>query len=112
MNNTRTLLQGAQCFCAPGYYGDGLDCREPPTYTPKQLLNEGIDGQSEPVHDLEMVSLGNNRIALVYRNSARLNRGYLMLGSVDGVQVTSMILPISLSFLIAMYSRVEVDCEF
>ncbi|CAD7929782.1 unnamed protein product [Amoebophrya sp. A25] len=79
--------KGAQCLCAPGFYGDGLLCREPTSYIPQKLLKEGVEGASERIHDLEMIALDADRIAMVYRNADRNNRGYLMLGAVDGLTV-------------------------
>ncbi|CAD7941882.1 unnamed protein product [Amoebophrya sp. A120] len=76
--------QGAQCLCQPGYFGDGLKCSEPPTYLPKKLLTDGLNGLDERVLDLSMIPLGADRILVVYRNADRNNRGYLLLGTIRG----------------------------
>eukprot|EP00392_Amoebophrya_sp_AT5.2_P002786 g2791.t1 len=79
--------RGAQCLCAPGFFGDGLKCLQPPTYRPKPLLSDGESGADERIHDVAMTAVGNGRVAIVYRNSDRSNRGYLLLGTVVGTSV-------------------------
>jgi len=77
-------MKGAQCICEQGYVGDGEICESLDTVASGEsppIVNFGTAGAGERIADISLTRVGNDKLAMVYRNMDRRNRGYLVLGS-------------------------------
>jgi hypothetical protein len=71
---------GPYCQCEAGYQGDGFVCQPPHKFTPMKLLRGRINEPGAQVADLDIATLSDNRVALVFRDTRKLHKGYLLLG--------------------------------
>jgi len=72
-------MEGASCVCDEGYIGQGKDCRAPPEFMPHLLVQEGAVVKAA---DLHVDTFGDNKIAIVFRDTAKGNAGLLVVGKV------------------------------
>lgn len=70
----------ARCRCDAGYEGNGFVCNTPQTFEPQALVQLNITEPFPQVADLHVSTLSHNRLAVVFRDTARENKGFLMLG--------------------------------
>jgi hypothetical protein len=92
--------EGAQCICDQGYMGDGTECALPRAMAvPNFVLTDGPLGKSKQIAEVHVSTFGGAgsdtgtrpagkaRIAVVYRNLERKNKGYLVIGTAEGENV-------------------------
>lgn len=88
--------EGPQCVCNEGYVGNvraGQDCYAPPEFRPHRLLHEGQGGFGTHAADMSVSVFGENKIAVVFRDVSRDNRGVVVTGSVREAGMVDLATP-------------------
>lgn len=69
---------GATCKCETGFKGDGFACLPPATFTALPLLVK--TDHTPNILDINLAVFSETAVAVAYRDSAKDNKGYLMVG--------------------------------
>jgi len=102
--------KGAKCLCQDGYEGDGFVCNPPSRVTPRALLQGKINEPVPQVADVSVLALRDHTIAVVFRDTTKLHKGYMMLGTV-GLTGTTWTEPVVFSNESQAYSPSLVQLE-
>jgi len=84
---TSTTL-GPQCVCDEGYVGNGQNCHAPESFMPQKLLHDGAAGRSPKVNDIHLSVFGGKKLVAAYRDESHGNSGVIMLGYLQGGDVS------------------------
>lgn len=74
--------RGPQCICDEGYVGRGNDCRAPAQFMPQKLIRDGYTGYHTRAADISVNIFSNDKVAVVFRDVSKGNKGVIVLGSV------------------------------
>eukprot|EP00397_Hematodinium_sp_SG-2012_P031218 GEMP01033117.1.p1 GENE.GEMP01033117.1~~GEMP01033117.1.p1 ORF type:complete len:502 (+),score=121.52 GEMP01033117.1:20-1525(+) len=82
---TESQFAGAKCACENGYEGDGFLCSAPTVFIAHPLTN----ASNTLAQELDLASFnGTKNLACVFRDSAKGDAGFLLIGETSPVQVT------------------------
>lgn len=78
-----STTQGVECVCNEGYVGkggEGRDCHAPPEFMPHRLVAPSVGGSTTRAAEMEVCVFGNDKLAVIYRDTAKRNVGQVVVG--------------------------------
>lgn len=87
---TVTSTGDPACICNQGYVGLGEDCHAPAEFVPHHLV---VGSSAVTAFEINVAVFGDDRIAVVYRDSDKNNIGYVIVGRVKDSGVAAVAPP-------------------